>query len=211
MSGAQPWVRDVYRAEGLRAFSDTGASTFREQSRSAPHNLYTSILTIRDQADGLGWPDANPGNVFVFGTPTVSDTPATEVRFDWSDHPDVIWKWNSEEYERYNGDAPHTWVTEETKTGPGEIVTTPTIVVIKGPVQDDEDPSGEGTTLPTTETIGQGEALVFTDGTVIEGRWQRDAYAEKLILTATDGTPIVLQPSKMWIIIFPDDREVSWE
>ncbi len=211
MSGAQAWVRDVYRAEGLRALSDTGASTFREQSRRAPHNLYTSTLLIRDQADSLGWPDGNPGNVFDFGVPTGSDTPATEVRFDWSDQPDVIWRWNGEAYERYNAETPHTSVTEETKAESGEIVTTPMIVVIKGSVRLDQSPAGEGTPLPTTETIGEGDALVFANGTVVEGVWQRDDYAEKFVLMTTDGTPIVLRPSKMWIVIFPDNRAVSWE
>lgn len=210
-SGAQGWVQDILREGGLRVVYDSGRSTFRERHRTAPHNLYTNTFKLREQADAMGWPDGSPGNIFEFGVPTVSDTTATEVRFGWSAGPDVVWRWNGEAYERYNEDVPHTWVTEETKTEPGEIVTTPMLVVLTGKVRIDEGPGGYGSPIPTTETKGEGDAYVFTAGTAIEGRWQRASYEEKFTLTAEDGTPIILQPSKMWIIIFPDNREVTWK
>jgi hypothetical protein len=211
VSGAQPWVQDILREGGLRVVYDSGRSTFRESHRKAPHNLYASTFKLRDQANDAGWPDENPGNVFDFGIPTEGDAEATEIRFDWSSSPDVVWRWNGDVYERYNEDVPHTWVTEDTKNDTGEIVTTPTLVVITGRKHFNHDPTGWGSSIPTTETKGEGEAYVFAEGTVIEGRWQRDSYADKFNVTATDGTPIVLHPSRMWIIIFPDNRELTWE
>jgi hypothetical protein len=210
ISGAQPWVQDILRNGGLRVVYDSGRSTWRESHRARPHNLYTSTFKLREQADDIGWPDENPGNVFEFGIPTESTVAATEVRFDWSDHADVVWRWNGDVYERFNEDTPHRWVTEDTKTEQGEIVSTPTLVVIAGRKFLNHDPTGYGSSIPTVETKGEGDAYVFTSGTVVEGRWQRDSYSDKFDLTAPDGTPIVIHPSKMWIIIFPDNRTITW-
>ena len=210
VSGAQPWVQDILRKGGLRVVYDSGRSTWRESHRSAPHNLYTSTFKLREQADAIGWPDDNPGNIFDFGEPTESSVAATEVRFDWSSQPDVVWRWNGDLYERYNEDEPHMWVTEETRTQEGEIVTTPTLVVITGRKYLNHDPTGWGSSIPTIETKGEGDAYVFTSGTVVEGRWQRDSYKDTFDLTEPDGTPIILEPSKMWVIVFPDNRTVTW-
>ncbi len=196
ISGAQPWVQDILRNGGLRVVYDSGRSTWRESHRARPHNLYTSTFKLREQADDIGWPDDNPGNGFEFGIPTESTVAATEVRFDWSDHADVVWRWNGDVYERFNEDTPHKWVTEDTKTEQGEIVSTPTLVVIAGRKFLNHDPTGYGSSIPTIETKGEGDAYVFTSGTVVEGRWQRDSYSDKFDLTAPGGTPIVIHPSK---------------
>lgn len=205
VSGAQPWVQNIFRSEGVHILYDNGRSTWRENHRSAPHNLYSSTVIIREIADDNDWEDDAPGNAFVFGEPTESTTSATEIELDWSDHPTVRWVWNGEVYERYNADTPHEWVTEE---GESDIVSTPMVVVLTG---DRYTASGSGgSSVPAIHTIGTGEAQVFRNGTVIEGTWTRDSIDDMFTLTDSNGDPIVLPPSKMFVAIFPDNRTVSW-
>jgi hypothetical protein len=207
VSGAQPWVQSVFRSEDLKMVYDTGRTTWRESHRSAPHNLYTSTLLIRELADERGWPDESPGNIFTFGEPSASTDTATEVVLDWSDYPDVRWVWNGEAYERFNGDTPHGWISQD---GEEEgIVSTQVVVVLTGRKYTAR-PSGKGTPVPATDMVGTGNAYVFMNGTATEGTWARDDKADKFVLTALDGEPIVLPPSKMFVAIFPDNRTVSW-
>ncbi|KAA3635438.1 MAG: DUF3048 domain-containing protein [Armatimonadetes bacterium] len=206
ISGAQPWVQDIFKAEGLKMVYDNGTTTWREHHRSAPHNLYSSTYLIRDYADGRGWSDESPGNVFSFGDPTPTSGTATNIELDWSDHPDVRWVWNGETYERFNGSVPHKWVTEDGEDG---IVTTPMIVVLVGR-RYTASPSGKGSSVPATDTVGSGTAIVFRDGGVIEGTWQRDRNDVPFELSDASGNDIVLPASKMWIAIFPDNRTVNW-
>ncbi|MCB1247502.1 MAG: DUF3048 domain-containing protein [Acidimicrobiia bacterium] len=206
VSGAQPWVKDIFASKDLKMIYDTGVTTWREHHRSAPHNLYTSTLLIRDYADERGWNDDNPGNMFAFGEPTESDEEATEIVLDWSAHPPVRWVWNGEVYERFNADVPHPWITKDGDTG---IVSTPVLVVITGD-RYTASPSGSGSSVPAIHTVGSGPVQVFMNGTVVEGTWSRDADTVPFTLTTDDGSEIVLPPSKIFVAIFPDTRTVSW-
>ena len=129
ISGAQGWVQDIFTSHNLRMVYDNGVTTWREPHRNAPHNLYSSSLLIREYADDRGWGNENPGNAFTFGEPTESSTKATEIHFDWSSSYGVVWDWDGEKYLRYNGEAPHLWVTRE---GIEDVVSTPMIVAIVG-------------------------------------------------------------------------------
>jgi len=208
VSGAQWWVQDIFEDHGLRMVWETGAATWRESSRTAPHNLFASSLLLRDFADSRGWPDENPGNVFQFGETTPSDATASEVTFDWSDHPAVRWVWNGEAYERFNGDTPHEWFNEAGGTG---IVSSPVLVAIVGEKHWSRSPDGTGSPVPTTDTIGEGTAYVFLGESVVEGRWDRETYEHPLHLTTTGGADLILPPSRMWISIFPSDESLTWE
>ena len=208
VSGAQSWVQDIFTNAGLKMAWDRGIATWRENHRTAPHNLFASTYLLRDLADDRNWSNANPGNVFKFGDPTESSDPATEVIFDWSNHPEVRWLWNGATYERFNGDEPHTWVDKAGNTGQ---VSTQTIVTIVGTKHMSHSPNGKGTSVPTTETVGSGDAYVFTSGTVIMAAWERVSYEDPIHLTATDGTDLVLAPTRIWIAIFPDDAALTWK
>lgn len=175
---------------------------------TGPHNLYASTYLIRDYADDRGWPDDNPGNIFAFGEPTPSNTPATKVTFSWSDHPSTEWVWNGEVYERFNGTEPHMVIDEE---GNESIISTPMIVTIMGKKHTVGSADGNGTALPTTDTIGSGDAYIFRDGVVVEGSWDRESYTDPIHLTTASGEDLVLPPSKIWVVFYPNNRPISWE
>ena len=209
ISGAQPWVQDIFAKDGVHVSYDTGATTWRMPHNAAPHNLYTSTLKIREYADGRGWPDEAPPQLFVYGyepTPVVDD--ATKISFDWSDHTPVNWEWDGEQYLRFNGTTPHEWIDEDGQRGQ---ISADQLVVIKGRKSIMSSPTGSGSSVPTTETIGSGEALVFHSGGVLDATWERESITDVIRLVDADGNDIILSPGRIWVNIFPTSSTVTWE
>ncbi len=207
ISGGQDWILAIYRNDGTPVVGDNGITTYRMSHRSAPHNLYASTEAIRQYADDRGLDDDPPPPLFAFGEPTATTEDATEITFDWSDAPDVVWQWDGEQYLRFNGSTPHEWTDADANTGQ---VAFGSLVVLKGE-RYTASPSGSGSSVPATTTIGSGEAQVIHDGGVIIGRWSREEITDVFEVTDADGEPIVLRPGRVWIAVFPDNRTVTWE
>ncbi len=208
ISGAQSWVQKVLKAEGIRVLYDNGVTTYRVSHRSAPQNLYTNTFAIRDRADTKGWDDENPGNLFAFGEPTPGVEIATRVTIEFSDAPPARWEFDGEKYLRSNGDKPHEWVNRDGERG---RVAFETIVVLKARKYIAADPAGKGSSVPAMDTVGKGEAFVFTGGVVVKGTWERGSKSDPFYLSTPAGDEIVLPPSRLWISIVPDTRPVTWE
>ena len=214
ISGAQSWVTSRILGYGVNLLGDNGNTTFRISGRSAPHNLYGSTLLMRDEADRRGYPDDPPTEpIFDFGEPTEGAAGADVVSLDWSDNPVVHWEWTGTEYLRFNGDTPHNWrsAPEEGEEQEDTQISTDTLVVLEATKYWARSSSGAGSAVPALDTVGEGNAYVFYDGLVVEGRWQRETVDERFELTLEDGTPIVIPAGRLWISVFPSSQSVTWE
>lgn len=208
ISGAQPWVQAILRKDGINVVYDNGVTTGRIPSRSAPQNLYTSSLRIREWADDNGWPDENPGNLFAYGEPTPGEGKAAKITITFSDAAPAVWAWDGEKYLRYHGTTPHEWIDEEGNTGQ---VAFDTLVAMKMRRYIKSDPTGQGSSVPTMDTVGTGEALVLYNGQVVSGTWERGSTSDPFFLLGADGTEIVLPPGRVWISLVPDTKTITWE
>jgi hypothetical protein len=240
ISGAQPWVSGIIAGYGVDILGESGNTTFRIRTRSAPHNLYGSTLLMRDEADRRGFPDDPPPEpIFDFGEPTPGAAGATMVNLDWSNLPMVRWEWTGVEYVRFNGDTPHNWLalpeeaedSEETEdtddtgtsdsdenatttTEPEDLehqIATDVLVVITAPKYWASSSSGAGSSVPALDTVGSGDAYVFYQGKVVEGTWARESAEERFELTLEDGSPITIPAGRLWISIFPNNQRVTWQ
>jgi hypothetical protein len=209
VSGAQPWVQKVFTTEGIRIVYDNRAATFRISTRRAPQNLYMSTIALREYADAQGWADDNPGNLFPLGDPTPGNGPATNITIEFSDAQPAVWEWDGAQYLRFIGDTPHEWVTEDEDTGQ---IAFDSVIAIHGDRYTASPPSGSsGSSVPGIQTVGEGNAWIFNDGTVLPVHWTRESSAEQFVFTDGDGEPVILAPGRMWISISPDDRPIVWE
>ena len=206
ISGASHWVYGAMRADGARFIGEVRPATFRESFRRAPHNLYVNTELLRDHADGLGHPDEAPSPLFARGDLPEGATDADEILFRWSDGQSVTWMWDGQQYLRMLGDDPHETRTQDDETA---TVSTDVLVVLFGRLYTQS--GGAGTVaVPSTVTTGVGKALVFADGKVVEGTWERTTIDEPFLLLDGDGDILPVPPGRPWISMFPDNRTVTW-
>ena len=60
------------------------------------------------------------------------------------------------------------------------------------------------------ETIGKGEALIFQNGQVIEGRWSKANRTARTLFTNDKGKEIQFVRGRIWISIVSNDTKVSY-
>lgn len=209
MSGGQPWVQQLTLANDVAMIGEVGAPiTMRSSQRNRPHNLYVDTFEIRPHVEARGLDPAPPDPIFTWGELNGSPVPhGTELFFDWTDNIDVIWQWNGSEYLRFTRNNPHNLQDSE-----GEVIgqiAADTLVVLKTE-QYTACPSGAGSCVVASDTVGSNEALVFAGGSVVEGTWERDAITEWFTITTDDGAVMAVPPGRMWIMLYPDDAEITW-
>lgn len=208
ISGAQPWVQGRITGAGVPLIGDLGSPiTFRRGFRRAPHNLYTNTLELRDVMERREYDVTPPPEMWTFGEfEAPDDATAEEIFFNWSDTMSVTWKWDGTEYLRFAGSDPHNWRTED-----GETIEQISADVLIALFADRYTASGSsGSAVPAFDTVGSGRAIVFADGRVIEGTWDREEITDLFNLTDENGDTIVVPPGRPWVNVFSSSRGVSW-
>ena len=61
------------------------------------------------------------------------------------------------------------------------------------------------------QTVGEGDAWVFTDGRVRKGRWIRPDREQPAHYVDANGLPILLRPGRTWVELLPADYAVDVE
>jgi hypothetical protein len=61
------------------------------------------------------------------------------------------------------------------------------------------------------DTIDSGQALVFQDGKVIKGSWEKDSRQDRTIFTDAGGEEIEFNPGLIWIEVLPQGASVDYE
>jgi hypothetical protein len=170
----------------------------RDESREAPHDVFTSTDALRDFGRPAG---DGPEPFFSFS----EDEPegarrGRQVNLNFSPVANVFWKYrnNRELYLRFHDDDLHT--QED-----GSPVTAANVVVMLVERDDTRITDSAGNPVPNFDTVGRGDLLVFRNGRVIEGRWQRDSEEDPIQLLDRDGDDIALAPGQTWVELFPTD------
>ena len=208
-AGLIPAIRDL----GVPVLEEVSAPTmFRIANRKAPHNLYADTELVREYIDTRGFlfnQDVNP--LYDFGNNQSNwVSGANRVTIKYSDFTTVIWKMDNDQYSRFivDGYSPeeeavaHNFITRD---GYSDILQIPTVVVIQGPLYNDE-----VTTLPSVLTVGIGPVTIFHDGEYIEGTWRRNDITEPFEFLDNNQEKIQVPPSKQWIHILPLNGEIIW-
>ena len=211
VSGATAGLIPAIRELGVPVLEEVSAPTmFRIANRKAPHNLYADTELVREYIDTKGFlfnQDVNP--LYDFGNDQSNWlTGANRVTIKYSDFTTVIWKRDNDQYSRFivDGYSPndeavaHNFITRD---GYSDILQLPTVVVIQGPLYNDE-----VTTLPSVLTVGVGPVTIFHNGKYIEGTWRRNDITEPFEFIDKNQEKIEVPPSKQWIHILPLNGEI---
>lgn len=199
-------------AIGTRGIKDidqiTGASRFfwRDKSRYAPHNLFTSSKLLDHAVLDSGLKEEKPAyDSWKFkDDKSLEERPSEEkfVKIDFSSRSWLVeysYDRENNQYLRSMGGGPH----KDKITG--EQYTTKNVVVeyVSSRVTD-----AKGRLH--MDTIGEGKALVFRDGEAIEGTWKKGSREERTKFYDGDGKEIELNRGQTWIEIVPPERPVEY-
>jgi hypothetical protein len=190
-SGANRGTRGAVAASELTDVGYDAASSlyWRSTSRRAPHNLFSATDRLWGE-----YPERDEIPTAPFAFRTVLDglhpsaEPVAGVFVDFG-YAEIDYAWNGEGWERtHNGDA-HS-------DSDGVRVAPPNVVIQFTTYGT----SSADSRSPEAETVGSGEAWVFTDGHVVRGRWERPDPSRPAALVA-DGRPIRLTPGRTWVAL----------
>lgn len=183
---------------------------WRESTRYAPHNVYTSF----EKLDALNQNKGYTSSEFSGFTrikpdtqPEQTEKTAKSIKIAMSsDLFSPVYTYN-EETQKYarahaNGGA-HYSVTRD-----GQLTQNAPDVVIAMKVNSYNRP---GTPYADYTTTGSGEAYIFQAGGVIEGHWNRENADSELRFVDNNGEDIPLVRGQVWISLYPSNGKVTWE
>ena len=190
-SGANRGTREVVKDSDLTdvGYDASRESYWRSTSRRAPHNLFTSTERLWSKHPNR---DEIPEPPFTFRTensPLHANAKKADGVFIDFGHAEIDYAWNGSGWERTHNGEPH---------GDGDGVrVAPTNIVIQFISYGK---SAADSRSPEAVTKGSGDVWVFTDGHLIEGKWERKKDSEPAEITS-DGTPIRLTPGNTWVAL----------
>lgn len=179
------------------------------------HSVVADIDEVYKEASkrGFGFKDENnnPWNQefrmwkFDNGNPNPNPSvPNISFQF-WDNQPDynVEWRYdsNTNSYKRFNGGKIHTdWNFDKPQITASDVV----IMFVKesGPVDEEKH--------MYYEVIGEGDALIFKNGTVVEGTWKKDTQLDREVFYDKNGAEITFTRGPIWIELVPAGNKINY-
>lgn len=185
---------------------DRGGTFWRDNTRYAPHNAYTSadLLYEKAQTYGLtGTPNAIESWQFKQDA-TLEErgdmTSAKLVFFERLNNGglyDITWRYDKDRnvYLRYNNDTAYTDTNTNTDVYAKNVIIQRLSVISA---------YDEKAHMIVT-TTGTGDAIILRDGQAIYGTWQKESSENRTTYFDADGTEIEFNRGIMWVEAVPTD------
>jgi hypothetical protein len=159
---------------------------FRTTDKQVPHNLYSNTSALWGRAPAGAQPPVRQFSYRRDGEP-VAGTPSKGV-LTALDSIDVSWTWNAAKglYFRTMEGGPHN------DAAGGQVSTNNVVVLVMEYLPGISD-------SPDAQTIGTGEALIFTGGNYIHATWSRNDRLVPFVLKADDGSVVKLTPGRTFV------------
>ena len=209
ISGGQNWIIAGLNQQVEGLIGEVRPAMFRISGRSAPHDLYTSTLLLRELADERAYANEPPPTWLHFGELPRAADDVSQVEMRFGNGFNVTWTYDQVEgrYQRVFGANPATYLDQE---GESQPLMADTLVVIIADRYTERAPAG-GTSVPAMDTVGSGEAFVFAGGKVVTGNWSRESESDLIELADEDGDPLPVPPGYLWISIVPTQNGITFE
>ena len=193
-SGGIPAFVQAVRTSPVQPVSqdDVPRAYERKPGRRAPTNLFASSGDLWDAARTSEPPPALFG--FLGEGEVFGGQPASGVTIRFSERAIARYTYDaaSEGWLRETNGTPH--VSES-----GARISADNVIVQRVTTRDTgfTDPSHS----PVIESVvvGEGEALCFSQGRMITGRWSKPAASAVTTYTDASGKPILLEPGRTWV------------
>lgn len=205
--GGSPEALANIKAWGIKdldQFYNSGAYQ-RISSRSAPHNVYTSLPTLLQLQQTKGWAKSTFTG-FERKEDAASKTP-NAAKIDiaissglYNSHYDYDAATNS--YKRSQGGAPHMVANKDGS----QLQITPKVVaalVTTYGIQADGKHS-------EYNVIGSGSGVIFQDGTATTVTWKKDSLEGPLTFVDAQGKPFKINRGQTWITVVANASKIAY-
>lgn len=189
-SGAAPVTIKRITDSGIKFFGEGSEGMARATDRSAPYNLMSSLSQLIDSLPDRE--EQRPDDYLPWGD--ASDLPkgkkATMLAANFGSHT-TSWVFRGGEY-----------VNENTYAADGDEFTPDSVLVLRVAVGDAGYTDPAGNPVPETKLEGKGQALLFHDGEVVQGTWEKSGLDKPLQLTAGKGE-LTVPAGNTWVELVP--------
>ncbi len=197
-------LKNNFRLFNIDEFSDY-KTIWRNNKYLAPHNAFTSTSNIlkRLKKEKYNYPVKSKRFIFKDTDKTSGDINTVSIDFSITPYKvKYIYDSTTQTYTRYNGGKLHHTIK------PSNII----VQYVDTEILDD---AGR----LRVQTHGTGDALVFRDGKVIEGTWEKDASINSKDQDISQswtkffdksGKEIEMNRGQIWIEIVPNGRPVNY-
>jgi hypothetical protein len=179
---------------------------WRQSSIPAPHNGFTSIEKLTDQAKKLNYRLENKFEGYPHSNLTTNNSQITnksKLTIGYPDISKVWWDYNPEtnDYSRWRG------TKEEKDYNSNSQIKSKNIVIMRATSRFLEDQYID------VDIEGEGLAEFYLNGQKIEGTWKKEELyqATKLYFYDNLGKEIEFVPGQIWIEIIEPDKVVTYE
>jgi hypothetical protein len=206
-SGAAPGeIAPVEEHSGATLLShDSGVSAFyRDRSRRAPHNVYSSTAALYAAGAEAGAPPASPPAQFRFGDQN-GGRPVAAADVPMGNRAEASWYWNAAtgSYERNQNGAAD--VLDD-----GSRITSTNVLLMSVAIMGSGVRDVTGVEDPLVVVIGEGPCWLLRDGVLIEGRWSRATTADPTIFRDNAGKDLLLHPGRTWVELVQNSLQPSF-
>lgn len=163
-----------------------GGAYWRNNSRPAPHNLFSSTTSLRRQGSGGTPPEMF--NIRRPGTEMPNKSEAsTGVSVNYQSTT-VSYTWNGSGWAR-SQDGRATVDTAGVRTAPETVIVRFTPYGV----------SPADRNSPEANVLGRGRAWIFTEGRLIRGSWQKPSADAVTNYFDQNGDPLEILPGRVWV------------
>jgi hypothetical protein len=207
-SGANPQVAIALDDAGVVSLTETSASDafVRDESRSAPHNLFVSTTKLYLIAKQDGADFSLPRSLFRFDEEVPAPSkPRTSASVAFSPSNVVGWTWSRGRWVRQLDGKP--MLAES-----GKPIAVDNVVVQEVVVTDSNIVDVAGFPSPNVKLVGKGRLWILRDGRLIVGRWRRPSPGDVTVFETKSGEEIAMAPGTTFVQLVPKgEGEVTFE
>jgi len=177
---------------------------WRSTDRNPPHNLYTSTVKLRKEANKLGYIEMIKKQEYLFETDInerLSGRETDSIVIPYNSIYAVSYKYQPEpmKYLRFMNGEPHI----DSKTKEQLAVDNIIIQFAETKIIDEEG-------RLAIDFVGKGTGLLFFKGNSAEITWKKPDLRAKTQFLDQEGNRIALTPGNVWIQIVPSDLKIQY-
>jgi Protein of unknown function (DUF3048) N-terminal domain/Protein of unknown function (DUF3048) C-terminal domain len=189
-SGAAGVTINRIKGAGIDFYAEGAEGIARDSSRSAPYNLFANLETV---AQGAEQDPARPADYLPWGSAEnlPQGQPAKRIAASFGGGHTTNWTFAGDHY-----------VNENTYAADGDEFPADTVLVLRVQVGDAGYLDPAGNPVPETKLEGKGEAMIFHDGRLVRGTWQKAGLDEPISLSTKAGD-LTIPAGHVWVELVP--------